>query len=85
MESLRDKLKALFAERYPGCELDLEPRPGDCLAGFLIWPGFESVDQVDRQMEVGRFLRESLSPAEYQSITFVFPFTPHEVAAMRED
>jgi hypothetical protein len=85
MGQLEQKLKSLFDESFPGSETDLDSRPGERIGGFLIWTGFEGIDQIDRQTQVREILRSHLSPSELERITAIFSLTPTENEVMLEE
>ncbi len=61
MEDLRHEVEALLSERYPGISFEWEQDPRLArLGGYVIWDGFGSSMQVDRQRELGAYLREHL-------------------------
>ncbi len=85
MVTLDEKVRRLFTEEYPGCEVELEPRPENGVGGSLVWKGFENVEQIDRQVAVRDLLRKYLATDEELRVTFIFAFTPEEMLAIKED
>jgi len=85
MVTLDEKVRMLLNEEYPGCEVELEPRPENGVGGSLVWKGFENLEQVDRQVAVRDLLRKKLATDEERRVSFIFAFTPDEMLAIKED
>jgi hypothetical protein len=85
MVTLDEKVRNLFHEQYPGCEVELEPRPEDGVGGSLVWKGFENLEQVDRQVAVRDLLRRTLGVDEERRVSYIFAFTPEEMVSIKED
>jgi stress-induced morphogen len=66
----------------PAPALTLPRADNDKVGGFLIWPGFEGYDQVERQRTVWEILRERLSPDEQRRVTAILTITPLEQEGM---
>ena len=85
MERFIQRLTALLKQNFPGAEIELErARPAPRVGGFLIWDGFERMDQTKRQTHVWQVLRESLSAEDQGRITAILTVTPAEISVMRE-
>lgn len=84
MEALIRKLRKILKTQFVGAEPELEQAgPLDKIGGYLIWRGFEGVEQLDRQRQLNRAIRERLSVEEQLHITTILTVTPDEVAVMR--
>ena len=82
IQHLTDVLQQLF----PGSTPELEQfQPLTKVGGFLIWDGFEGVEQLDRQRQVHAALRQTLSQVELQQVTTILTATPEEVELMKAD
>jgi hypothetical protein len=85
MEDLRDKLQHVAVTRFPGSALELDRvAPDEKLSGFLLWEGFEPMEQLDRQRHLNGVLRNELTQDERGRISMIFTLTPEEAAVMRE-
>ena len=85
MAPLIKRLQRLFAGRFPGATAELEKvTPLKKVGGFLVWDGFEGVEQIDRQRRLRTVIRENLPPEEQAKVTTILTVTPAEVAVMRE-
>jgi acid stress-induced BolA-like protein IbaG/YrbA len=80
VETLTQTLRSAF----PGSTAELEPVEGtNRIGGFLIWPGFDEMDQLDRQRTLSAALRARLNPDEILGVSTILTLTPDEVAVMR--
>lgn len=81
---LRSKLKNIARTAFPGAKLRLQSSsPGSRrLAGFLIWNGFDTSDQIDRQERLWKVLDKRLTSDERSKITVILTMTPDEVAVV---
>lgn len=78
MEELKREVEALLAARYPGIVFDWEQDPRlTRLGGYVIWDGFGNSMQVDRQRELGAYLREHLKERATK-LGLIFALTPKE-------
>ena len=85
MEEFIKHLVELFSQQFPGSLAELEQaRPLRKVGGYLIWDGFEDVEQLDRQRQLGRVLRANLNSSEQSKVTTILTLTPAEAAVMRE-
>ena len=85
MEDFIQKLTALLLAQFPGAQLDIErATPGTKVGGFLIWPGFEGKEQIDRQTNVWDVLRGKLPREEQLRIAAILTMTPQEIAGIQE-
>ena len=77
-----EKVKALLQERFLGAEVDIEPLPySERVSGYLIWNGFEDLEQVDRQDLVISWLRQQLG-AEARRVSVILTYSPNEYHMM---
>jgi hypothetical protein len=84
MEELIERLTRLFSSQFSGSVAELEPvRPIDKVGGYLIWEGFEEMEQIDRQRQVSNVVR-TLVPGDRSRVTTILTLTPAEAMAMRE-
>jgi len=85
MEEIIEKLTRIFSERFPGSVAELEKSEFvERVGGSLMWSGFDMVEQIDRQRQVSRAVREGLTPEEQHKVAPILTFTPEEVASIRE-
>lgn len=81
-----EKLDKVLKERFAGAETELDGAdPEEKMSGFLIWPGFQGEDQIDRQAQVWKTLREILSDVERRRVSVIFTLTPAELIHIRSD
>jgi len=85
MEEMIEKLKRVLSAHFADSVLELDPIiPDEKISGSLLWQGFEEAEQLDRQRQVSRVLRDELTPDERRRVSIIFTFTPEEAAVMRE-
>lgn len=85
MEELIERLSQLLQRQFPGSMPELEQvKPLQKVGGYLLWDGFEDLEQLDRQRKLSRVIREYLSPDDASRITTVFTLTPAEAEVMRQ-
>jgi acid stress-induced BolA-like protein IbaG/YrbA len=85
MEELIAKLRELLAGEFRGAEIELEPAPpAQKVAGFLVWSGFQGMEQLKRQDRLWRVLKKGLSKNEQLQITAILTVTPEEWAVSKE-
>jgi hypothetical protein len=81
-----DRLVRLLTLHFPGSIPELNQLcPLQRVGGFLIWPGFDGIDQLDRQRQVGAVIRSSLAPQEQLMVSTILTLTPEESELMRTD
>jgi hypothetical protein len=86
MDKLMKRVREVLRKEFPGCSPELEQvRPLKKVGGFLVWDGFEELEQLERQRRLSKALRKHLSPDELAGVTTILTMTPNEVAVMRED
>lgn len=82
MEQLKEKVERILAAQYPGSRLFWEDESGlSRLGGTLTWAGFAEKTQLERQQELGRFLREQLRD-QATSLGIIAALTPQERDAL---
>ena len=85
MEELKERLKELFNEYFPGSDVIFEETdPSEKIFGYLIWKGFDESDMLDRQRAVWNRIRSSFDREDQRCIAAVFTVTPDELAVMKE-
>lgn len=85
MEPLIEKITRLLEGNFVGSTIELEPAvPSVKIGGSLVWAGFEGHEQIERQQQMWRILRNNLSKEELSQITAILTFTPDEMSVMRE-
>lgn len=84
--SLAEKVEASLKARFAGASVELDPPvPGERIGGFLIWDGFDGVEQIERQRQVWKELRDKLDASEQQDVSAILTLTPDEVSVVPED
>ena len=85
MEPLIQRLNQILQQEFPGSIPELEVvKPLQKVGGFLLWDGFDDLDQLDRQRKVSEVIREQLPPHEAVRVTTIFTMTPAEADVMRQ-
>jgi hypothetical protein len=84
MEKLKQEVEKLLGQKYPGAKIywdddPLVPR----LGGTLVWDGFASVTQLDRQRQLGAYLRGHLRDRA-TGLGLILTLTPQEREAILE-
>lgn len=71
--------------RFSGAKIHVSRfSEGDRLNGYIIWSGFDEVEQLDRQRRVYAALREELQ-ADAAKISIILAYSPDEWEAMHEE
>lgn len=83
MEQLNRKLGRLLRQHFTNAEVELESLGAGRISGFLIWDGFDGLEQIKRQRQVWKVLRSELTVPEQQKVAAVLTLTPQEMAAAR--
>ncbi|MCK4515194.1 MAG: hypothetical protein KAU31_08050 [Spirochaetaceae bacterium] len=79
MEELMNQLRTLLLAEFPDAEVVLEQAsPTEKVGGFLIWSGFDGMEQIDRQQRLAAVIRSKLSRADQLRITAILTVTPDE-------
>ena len=81
---LIQRLRDLFARHFPGGQLVAEaPRAGGRIAAYLIWDGFDALEQSDRQRRVWAVARAELSPEDQMRLMAILTVTADELEVMQ--
>jgi len=77
-----EKVKNVVESAFPNGEADIDysKRSGK-VSGYLIWDGFDSLEQLDRQKKLWEVLRNRLG-RDATRVSFIFTYTPREYRAM---
>lgn len=79
MEELINRLNSLLLAEFPDAEVVLEQAsPAEKVGGFLIWSGFDGMEQIDRQQRLSDVIRSKLPREDQLRITAIFTVTPDE-------
>ena len=79
MEELINRLSSLLLEEFPKAEVVLEQAsPAEKVGGFLIWSGFDGMEQIDRQQRLSGVIRSKLPREDQLRITAILTVTPDE-------
>jgi hypothetical protein len=79
MEDLINRLRALLEAEFPNAVVELEQAsPAEKVGGFLIWRGFEGMEQIERQQRLSDVIRSNLSRDDQIRITAILTVTPDE-------
>lgn len=86
MGSIIAKLRRVLKSKFPGAttELDVDIVPPKKVGGYLIWDGFQDMEQLDRQRALSKALKEAMTADELERVTTILTITPGEAEAMRE-
>lgn len=85
MEEMIDSIRNELTRAFPGAETELEYFPdSEKVGGYLIWDGFDGLEQIERQRTLALNLRESMGAQYRTKVTTILTVTPAEVAVMRE-
>ena len=83
MVKLIQRVTAALRQSFPNSRVELEQAsPAQKVAGFLIWQGFEGQEQIKRQRQMWKILREHLTKQEQLQITAILTATPDEMPAV---
>ena len=95
MSVLDNKLRQHFAGAQPALEWvppavsntkdALAWEPPSRVGGFLIWDGFDGINQHERQHQVWEMMRSELSSEALQRVIAVLTLTPLEEKVMLDD
>jgi acid stress-induced BolA-like protein IbaG/YrbA len=85
MDALISRLRKLLETQFKGASVLLEPAsPTEKVGGFLVWGGFDGMDQIDRQQMLSKVIRE-LPRDEQVKITAILTLTPDERSVPTEN
>lgn len=86
MDELIQQLNCIFAQEFPGATPELEQaKPLQKVGGYLIWAGFDGVEQIDRQRQVSAAIKRHLAIPEQLQVTTILTLTPDESALMQTE
>ena len=75
----KQKLTAILAEYFPDASIKVEQTGSNGkFAGMVTWSGFEGLDQVERQRQLWKVLKKTLSPEQQLKITAILTMAPVE-------
>jgi hypothetical protein len=78
-DSAIDRVSEVILSALPGADPHLARLPnGGAVSGFVLWEGFDELDQVDRQQKLWGAIRSGLSEEEQDSVSAIFTLTPME-------
>ena len=84
--SLRDEVKQLLEENYPGSHVAVDHFFGaKRLNGHIVWSGFTGLDSVDRHQKLNQLLRQELGKKKSDEISIILAYTPREWEIAGED
>ena len=79
---IKERVREIIEESFTGCQLELDIDSWSRkVSGFLIWSGFEGLDQMDRQDKLWDVLKKRLGD-EAARVSTIFTHTPNEYEAM---
>ncbi len=79
MEELIKRLRKLLEAQFPEAKAELEQAfPAEKVGGFLIWRGFDGMEQIDRQQRLSDVIRSELPREDQLRITAILTVTPDE-------
>lgn len=82
MEVVR-QIETVISEAFPGSNVYLDTdRHSMKVSGIMVWAGFGSADQVDRQEQLWNALRSRLG-AESTRVSTIFTYTPGEYRMLK--
>ena len=77
-----ERVRKLIEGQYADAEVNVDFGVGaQKLNGYMVWPGFDGIEMLDRQTSLYSFLRSQLGP-DAQRISIIFTYTPDEFALM---
>jgi hypothetical protein len=80
--ALTNDLRQLLKNHFPGAQVKLTSfRPGDRVGGTLIWDGFDSQPQIDRQTLLRKVI-DALPPDQQLKVSFIMTVTPEEFTTL---
>lgn len=86
MDGVAERVRSTLEGAFPGAKIDLEQAsPSDKIGGTLIWDGFENMEQIDRQRQLAKVIREGLSREDQLRVTAILTFTNAEVTIPSDD
>lgn len=85
MEELVNRLRSLLEAEFPSAKAELEQAsPAEKVGGFLIWGGFDGMEQIERQQRLSDVISSKLTRDDQVRITAILTITPNERSAPTE-
>ncbi len=76
------RVKKSLEERFPGAAIKVDSSPySEKVSGYLVWDGFDGMEQIDRQERVIEWLDQRLG-AEAKLISVILTYSTNEYQAM---
>jgi len=81
--ALVNDLKRVLLAEFPGAEVHLKRlKPGNSIGGSLIWEGFDSQPQIDRQVKLREVIETALPSGTRAHLSLIMTLTPDEEAVL---
>ena len=85
MDKAMTELKAALLNQFKGSVVELRYfRPGRSFGGSIVWPGFEGMDQLDRQRALRKVVNATLDEEGRSRASLIITMIPEEAAALTE-
>ena len=78
---IRRACTKLIEAHYAAADVHVDFGGAQKLNGYMVWPGFDRVEMLDRQTNLYNYLRSQLG-LDAQRISIIFTYTPDEFALM---
>jgi hypothetical protein len=72
------RLEEILKAEFKDATIELEKPGHGRISGFLIWTGFQGVEQIERQERLWGFLEKTLDADELLQISAILTLTPDE-------
>ncbi len=82
--ALIDNVRRALLRAFPGAEVRLRRKPANRVGGSLVWEGFDTQMQIDRQVQLRQAIGAALSPDQQPLVSFILTLTPDEEAILAE-
>lgn len=83
--SFPDRVREILERNFSNADINLDRSSGtERLSGYIIWSGFNKVEQLDRQRLIYNTLRDELQ-ADAAKISIILAYSPEEWEAMHEE
>ncbi len=80
--TIADIVKHTLEQQLQGAHVEIDSLPGaQKVSGFLVWDGFQGMEQIDRQRHVRRILHRALG-TNVQRVSTLLTYTPNEFELM---
>ncbi len=83
MEDFISELKELLSTHFHDSEIELDALGAGRVGGLIAWNGFSGIEQIERQRQLWKFLREKLNREQQLKLSAILTLTPDEMAAAR--